>query len=395
MKGKQKFKFRIRLVLALAFVSALALSVISAPHAFAVGDAYFSLSPSSGSYTVGNSFTVTVYETSSAGDNTNAAQANLSYNASLLQFNSSSLGAFTLCTNNGGGGGSVSVACAASSTQSGTQAVVSVSFKVIASGTASVNLTSGSDIDSTSGSSVWDGALKSASFNLSAPATSSGSTGTKTSATPKTTSPTPAPAPTPTPPTPSPTTTQQPGGASNQQANAAVTIIVTDTNGKPVKNAKVTLDGKTTMYTDAEGKANFAVETAGSHSVEVTAPGKKPYHTNVTLAANESVPLELQLTSASSNGLLYGIAGVVGLLLVAGGVLYFFRAKLPWLHGSEQFVPLSAASQPIVGYNGSQNIPQPTVLTPTSTPAPNPPQPQPQQRGTSSHDSLDGMRRRF
>jgi len=177
---------------------------------------------------------------------------------------------------------------------------------------------------------------------------------------------------------------------------------VTDTNGQPIKNAKVTLDGKTTMYTDAQGKANFSAESAGSHAVTVTAPGKKTYQTRVTLAANESVPLELQLTSASSNGLIFAIVGIVGLLLIAGGVLYFFRGSLPWGRGSDHFIPPSAANQPpVVGFNNNQPTPpRPAVPAP---PAPTAPRAAavtaanaPQNRGTTSgFDSLDGMRRKF
>lgn len=402
MTTKHKVRFRPHLFAALALLGAVVFSALPAPHAFAAGDAYFTLSPSGGSYKIGNSFTITVYEHSSAGDNVDAAGVNLSYNASLLQWTGNSTGAFTLCGSNSGGGGSVSVQCASSSTVSGTQTVASVSFKVLASGTANVNMTSGSDIDNGSGTSVWDGSLKSAGFSLTGTTTSSGSgsTSTKSSTPSSTTSPSPAPAPKPTPspsPTPTPTTTTQPGGATNQVDNAAVTIIVTDTNGQPIKNAKVTLDGKTTMYTDAQGKANFSVESAGSHAVTVTAPGKKPYQTKVTLSANESVPLELQLASASSNGMIFGVVGVVGLLLIAGGAFYFFRGQLPWGRGTAgQFIPPSAASQPpVVGFNNSQPTPpapRPPAPTPPAAPAAGAQQ---HRASTSGFDSLDGMRRKF
>lgn len=406
VKGKLKIILRPHLIAVLTLLGAMVFGAMTAPHAFAAGDAYFTLSPSGGSYKVGNSFTVTVYEYSSAGDNTEGVQANLSYNSSLLQWQSNTAGAFSaLCGQNSGGGGSVNFGCAATSTLSGTQPVVSISFKVLASGTASVNMVSGpgatpTDILNSSEQSVWDGSLKSANFSLSASSTSSGSTSTKSStpSSSKSTTPSLAPAPKPTPnPSPTPTSTTQPGGASNQADNAAITIIVTDTNGQPIKNAKVTLDNKMTMYTDTQGKANFSVESAGSHAVTVTAPGKKTYQTRVTLAANESVPLELQLTSASSSGLIFGIVGVVGLLLIAGGVFYFFRPKLPWARDSGQFIPPSAASQPpVVGFNSSQpSPPAPRPSAPAQPAATAANVPQHRATTTSGFDSLDGMRRKF
>ena len=371
----------------LGFISALVLSALSTSQVFAAGDAYFSLSPSGGSYTVGSTFTVNVSEKSSASDNVNAVQASISYDSSKLQYISSSLGDFTLCTSNSGGGGSVNLACAATSTQtSGT--VVYVTFKAIASGSASFNLGSSSDIDSTSGSSVWDHNTKSASFNISAPAAASSSSSTKSSSTP---APTPPPSPTSKPTTTTPTTpTTQTGSNTTQLDNAAVTIIVMDTNGQPVNNAKVTLDGSTTMYTNSQGKANFSVESAGSHNVTVTAPGKKPYTTKVTLTANQSIPLELQLTAASSNGALYGAIGVIGALVLLGTGFYFFRAKLPFLH-KNQFIGVSATQSPIAGYNSNNPTPAPQpvpVRPPSSSNGP-------QQRSSFGTDSVDGMRRRF
>lgn len=408
VKAKQKIWSRVSLMIVLAVFSALAMSAITAPRAFAAGDAYFSISPSSGSYKVGNTFSVSVYETSNATDQTEGVQANLSYNSSLLQWQSNTLGAFNaICGTNSGGSGSVNVACASTSTVSGTQLVVSINFKVLASGTASVSMVPGpgstpTDIQNSTEQSVWNGALKSASFSLSAASTSSGSTGTKSNSTSSSgsTSPSPSPAPKPAPspsPKTTPTTTTQPGGATNQVDNAAVTIIVTDTNGQPIKNAKVTLDSKTTMYTDAQGKANFSVESAGSHAVTVTAPGKKTYQTRITLAANESVPLELQLTSASSSGLIFGIVGLVGLLLIAGGMFYFFKPKLPWTRNAGQFIPPSAASQPpVVGFNSSQpSPPAPRPPAPAQAAAPAASVPQHRSTTTSGFDSLDGMRRKF
>lgn len=315
----------------------LTFSVMSTLPVFAAGDASFSISPSSGSYTVGSNFTVTIDETSSSGDNTNAVQANLSYDASILQYTSSSLGVFTLCTQNGGGSGSANFACAATSSQNGTQEVAAINFKVIASGAASVAMTSGSNIDNTSGTSVWNGSLPSASFSLKAPATTASPQASVSSPTyiPST-------MPSVSTKTAQKTTTPSKSTASTRTKSvvkapmlAAVTIIVVDANGQPVKGAKVVLDGKNTEYSDNQGKANFSVEASGSHTVTVTDPGKQPYHTKVVLIAGQSVPIELQLANAKSFGLLYRVFSAMGVLLLVGLCYWLFKSRfsrLPWAH---------------------------------------------------------------
>lgn len=399
MKGKQKFKFRPQLITALAFIGAFVFSALPTPQVFAAaaGDAYFSLSPSGGGHTVGSTFTVTVSVWSSAGDSTAAVQANLSYDASLLQYTGSSLGAFnSICGQDSGGGGSVNVGCASTSVKTGSQDVVYISFKAIATGNASVNIVTGpsgtpTDIENQSGSSVWDGSLKSTSYSITA--ASSGSSGSSTtpksssSANSKTATPTPTPSPSPT--SKPTTTTTQTGSSTTQVDNAAVTIIVMDTNGRPVANAKVVLDNSTVMYTNSQGKANFSVESAGSHDVTVTAPGKKPYQTKVTLTANQSIPLELQLTSASSNGALYGVIGILGVLILLGVGFYFFRSKLPFLRKAQFTGASSAMQSPIVGYDSSRPTPAPQPVRPTT------PSNGPQQHSSFGTDSVDGMRRRF
>ena len=153
--------------------------VVSLGHplaTLAAGDASFTLSPTSGSYHVNDTFTVAISETSTSGDNVNAVEADLTYNASQLQYQSTTLtGPFNICAKNSGGGGSVSIACAASSTQTGTQSVATITFKVLASGTATVSMSNTSDIDNTGGTSVFDGTFPTGSYSLAAATSSSGS----------------------------------------------------------------------------------------------------------------------------------------------------------------------------------------------------------------------------
>lgn len=159
-------------------ICVMGLSLTVPDTALAAGTASFSFSATSGSYHVGDTINISISETSALSDNVNAVQTDLSYNTSFLQYQSTTLtGPFTICATNSGGGGSVSLACASPSTVSGTQAVATISFKVLATGSTAVSMASTSDIDNNLGSSVWDGILPSASFTLTAASSSSGGGG--------------------------------------------------------------------------------------------------------------------------------------------------------------------------------------------------------------------------
>src|ERR1700733_8977210 len=107
---KGTFKYSVAVLLIIVF--GLTMFMSQAAQVGATGDAYFTLSPAGGSYTVGNNLVVTISEISTSGDNVDAAQANLSYPASQLQYKGTSLsGPFTLCGQNSGGSGSVNIGC--------------------------------------------------------------------------------------------------------------------------------------------------------------------------------------------------------------------------------------------------------------------------------------------
>lgn len=175
--------------------SALLAAVMTSPVS-AAGSATLSLSPSSGSYVQGVSFSVTVTET---GDNVNVVTAKLTYDASKLTCNSVSGGAAfggnvsTTC-----GGGTVTISRyveAGSPAVNGSQVVGTVNFTAAATGTATVSTAAGSQIAS-AGSNIWNSATTSASFTLTAPATTGGQGGEGTttgsgSTAPKSTSTTP------------------------------------------------------------------------------------------------------------------------------------------------------------------------------------------------------------
>lgn len=106
------------------------------------------LSPSAGTYAGGATITVEIREDSGAVA-VNAAQANLSYPVSLLQFQSidTSGSPFTTTIQSNGGSGSVElgVGILAGST-TGEQLVGTVSFTVIGAGSATINFADGSGL---------------------------------------------------------------------------------------------------------------------------------------------------------------------------------------------------------------------------------------------------------
>lgn len=166
-------------------------SPASASAATGSGLASLHFSPASGSYTTGSTITVNISETSSTP--VAAVEADFTYPASLLQYAGASItGPFQTAYLNNGGNGSVSLVLGTQGTTvSGTQAVASVSFKVLAAGSASLSMLNSSEIDDATTANVCDSTCasgaKAAGFALSAPATTptqptsgGGSTGTGT-----------------------------------------------------------------------------------------------------------------------------------------------------------------------------------------------------------------------
>ena len=126
---------------------ALVLSVAVVPMASAAGSATLSLSPSSGTYKVGDTFNVAVHEDSGS-TAVNAVQANLSYSTSKLSYVSyTSSSAYNVEAESSSSGGTLKFARASITPRTGDQTVVTVKFKALAS-------TSGTSVTFASGSSV-------------------------------------------------------------------------------------------------------------------------------------------------------------------------------------------------------------------------------------------------
>ncbi len=266
-----------------------ALVPMSVVHA--AGDASFSVSPTGGSYDVGSKLVVTVSETSSATDNTNSIQANLSYNTSLLTYKSIMLtGPFKLCGQESGGGGSVTIDCASTSAQTGTQSIAQITFTVISTGSAAVSMVSGSDIDSTSSSSVWDQVLPNVSYTLTTPKTSKGTASD---------------------------TTAKSSAAEAQSSKTALSVLIENSSGQPLDKAKVSVDDRYFADTNARGKADFSGIKSGTHTIMVTDGGKKTVQQKVVLGASKTRLVTIQLKAQSPVGLILTIVIILCILSVA------------------------------------------------------------------------------
>ena len=134
------------------------------------GNAILSLSPTSGSETLGSTIVVIINE-SSGSTTVNAVQADLVYNTSQLQYVSSQCSSpFSLTGNATGGSGTTNLACASANTSlTGVQNVGTVTFKVLSTGNSTVSTNSNSEILQTSNQqNIWNRSTSSAVFSLSA-----------------------------------------------------------------------------------------------------------------------------------------------------------------------------------------------------------------------------------
>ena len=164
-------------IVIIAAVASFGIHYLIKSHA--EGTSSFILSPTSGTYKNGQTFTVTVSENSGT-DQVNAVQMYLTYNSSQLQFNSVTSGSsasspFTLCGQSSGSAGTVSVACAyptgTTDYVTGTNTVATISFTMLStSGSTTISIGSNSDIVLASGqANDWNGTLSSATYNVSLP----------------------------------------------------------------------------------------------------------------------------------------------------------------------------------------------------------------------------------
>lgn len=288
------------------------LVLASTQPVIAAGSASFAMSPSGGSYAVGSTLSVAVSVTSQSSDNVNAVGVQLSFPTSLSWQSTTLTGPFTLCAQNSHTTTTVSLACAATTAQSGTQAIATINFTVVSTGSAVVAFTSGSDIANTSGSSVWNGALPSSTYTLTSPATTQPATGGSGNS--KTSTPSAASNLTPSSSSPTASATSQSNTANN---TGSISITVTDQDGKHIAGATVKLDGRS-VKTNQNGVANFAGVASGTHQLTISADGKVPYSTAINLQAGENKFKTLKLANATLTGSKWLAIGAVVVVTVIG-----------------------------------------------------------------------------
>ena len=234
--------------LLLSFLTTLSLTIGAfAGSASAAGSASLSLSPASGTFTQGNSYTITIYEN---GSDINAVTAKLTYDPTKLTCTGVSVTTSTFAASSGANCASGAVTIgryvglddatgAPNPSKNGSQVVGSVTFKAVtASGTTNVSFASGSQVAS-EGANVWDGNTSGGTYSLvAAPVattpTGSSTGGTSTTSTSGTSS------------TSGKTTSSSPTSTSKSGSSASTTSSTTQngstnassSNGQSVKNSK-------------------------------------------------------------------------------------------------------------------------------------------------------------
>jgi outer membrane biosynthesis protein TonB len=207
MVSNVKRKIRILAISLAGLVPFLAVPMLQAAPA-----ATMSISPASGAHTTGQSFTINIFENSGT-EPVNAAEASISYPASMLNYVSvTNSSAFSVVATTSGGGGTVDIQRGALPPVSGNQLIASVTFNVIAAGTANITFNSASKVVSANtNSDIAAGQPKTGgSYSLTNPVTPP----------PPTPPPTPSPSPSPTPsPSPSPTPSPSPSSGGTKKTN--------------------------------------------------------------------------------------------------------------------------------------------------------------------------------
>ncbi len=382
-----------------SIVSILGLSgaLLFSPAVYAAGTATLTLSPASGKYTKGQTISVIVYE-NSGGDSVNAVQSNLSYNTSQLKYlNFTDSSAFNIeAESPSGDTGNLHFARGTINAVTGTQAVVTARFSVVAgSGSATISFASGSTV------------VRSTDNQPESLTTSSGSYTLATATSP---SPSPSPSPTshPSSPTPPPATTFVPPASttkpntSTHNPNSSTKLTVTNvqsTNGGSGDTTIITWQTNvpstsTVLY--GSDKDHLVSQSDGSlvtsHSVTLPASELKSGSTyyfyvsstdaNGSTVSSQLIPFVAAGDTVSSNSQklnkqIFTIVGI-GAVILAGILVLFGIYRLQQSMKEQREL---RSHFPDVNNNPSQNNTggvvnfTPPNGTPGSTTQPNPNQP--------------------
>jgi hypothetical protein len=350
----------------------------------AAGTASFSLSPATGSHDISTNFNVAVYENSGS-EQVNAVTANLNYDAGKLQFVSVSTAGspFSTCTQSSGGGGNVAVSCASlGGSSTGSHLVATITFKaLVGSGTSAVAFAGDSHIVRASDTSdVWNGNTTGGTYTFTTPATGGGggntggggggnttttntNTKTNTSSSPKTTNNSAAATPNTAAQQANPSEPVPVAAAANAPNGYLVAIRVTDSKGKLISGAEVTLNNQT-VKSDTTGVASFTNVPAGKQAYTIKS-SKGSVKGEVTVSDQKS-PTDVQefalkVTSKSTLPLIFKILGVLILLAIIFFIIKRLRGK------KEPVIKVNTPPEP---GKVTSSAPPGIVVAPGNTPSP-------------------------
>jgi len=108
--------------------------------------------------------------------------------------------------------------------------------------------------------------------------------------------------------------------------NYEITIIVNETDGTPISDAKITLDGQT-KYTSTDGKAVFWLEW-GTYPITVEKSGYETYRGHVVVNGDKTVVITLtSLILPPEEGIVYLVIAVAILIAIYAGVKLYKKYK--------------------------------------------------------------------
>jgi hypothetical protein len=183
-------------------------------------------------------------------------------------------------------------------------------------------MTSESDIDNNSGGSVWNGLLPSVTYTLASPPAISRPVSTPPTGKTETTQP---------PAAVTPTTTTTP--KATVKPTASLTVMVTNSQGKPVVGAKVVLDNYYSEYTSTHGTVGFSGIRSGSHTLTVSAAGQKTSETTLILTPSQNKQMTVELKSTTNDSSVIVVLSLAT-ILVLGAAFWYFKLSHPSNHTS-------------------------------------------------------------
>jgi uncharacterized repeat protein (TIGR01451 family) len=271
-------------------VAAVAVVGISLEHLTYAASGSLTFSPSSGSYSVGSTFTVAVQENSGP-DPANTVDAVVTFPASLQFVSDTTVGPFSFnpVSSDTASGNSVHITRAQLGTSStGAQTLTTITFKVVSAGSAAVGFGTGSDILSATNSSNLLTNSPGATYTLSTPVNP-----------PPPPSPTPTPAPTPAAPASSGNskgTSISVKGSGSAAASSGGSAVTVPNNGSVAVNTPVSVE-PATIQSDGVTKVEYYL---GGKLVDTET--KPPYKFNINTAKLKNGSYNLASKTYYTNG---------------------------------------------------------------------------------------------